>query len=251
MLRHPSALAALLAALVFGIGSGRAGAQTQGSGAQLETREGLTRAAEAAEAAKRSDQARLIRDRLRDGDFVEGDVIVVRLELVPPQFTFDTLYFVEPGRVIRFANMGTLQLTGVLRSELEAAIEKHLSAHLVRPGVRATSVVQFQVDGMVGQPGFHAVPPYVPLRNVINAAGGFTSMADPTKITVRRGGETILDRDDARQAMLSGLSVDRLNLRQGDAITVGGRGRDWVQILQIGLGLVSITLAIITVTQRN
>ena len=46
--------------------------------------------------------------------------------------------------------------------------------------------------------------------------------ADLNRITIRREGKVIWKPKDVRTALNDGLSVDRLHLRAGDEITVGG-----------------------------
>lgn len=75
------------------------------------------------------------------------------------------------------------------------------------------------------------------------AAGGPGQSADMDKITVRRGSETFLDRDEYQEAITQGQSLDQLGLRAGDEIVVPvSTGSWWPQIIRWGVMIASVTL---------
>jgi hypothetical protein len=245
-------LVAISVAAMLGLAS-TGEAQTAVAGTrQLGTRSQLEAAARTADSLKKSDQAKLIRTRLTEGDFLEGDRIIVFVDNLAPDMRLDTLMFVKSGRVLEFRGaMGTMPLEGVLRSELEDAVRRHLSKNLRNPIVRASSLMTLGVSGSLLRQGFVHVAPDVPLSEVISQAGGYGPNADTERMIVRRGSETILDEGEARDAMLTGRSLDQLNLRAGDAVIVQEKNRrDWMSIMQMGVGALSLIIAVVSLSKR-
>jgi len=217
-------------------------AQDTSNGAvQFETRAELEAQQKDAEAQHRTSEAWLLRNRLQNGDFQEGDRIVLVLHGSPS--AADTL-IVRAGRVLQLPRMADLQLQGVLRSELNAKVTAHLAEYLKDPTSRATPLLRIGVLGHVGRPGYYYTPADVLLSDAIMRAGGPAGDADLTKIEIRRGSDVIWSHSDARTALTDGLSLDRLHLRAGDEIDVGGRSvRPWATVLQVSLALLTLGLA--------
>jgi hypothetical protein len=185
---------------------------------QYETRAQLEAQVKTAETQNRKSEAWLLRSRLQNGDFQEGDRIVVVLENSP---RVDTV-IVRAGKALQLVGMADLSLDGVLRSELTETLRQHLAKYLVNPGVRATPLLPISILGNVGNPGFYYTPADVVLRDVIMRAGG-PREGDLNRVVVKRGGETIWDASAIRIALADGLSLDRLHLRAGDEIFVPER----------------------------
>lgn len=207
-----------------------------------ESRGQLETAALNAERQHRRAEAFLLRSRLTNGDFREGDRIVVVLETSPRP---DTLQ-VRAGAVLQIPGMGDLSLHGVLRSELDDSLRQHLARYLRNPNVRASSLLAVAVLGSVGNPGYHYVAADVLLRDVLMRAGGPAPNADLNKLVVKRGEETIWGPAGTRVALADGLSLDKLHLRAGDEVYVPERRRtQWSAILVALSSTIAVTSAII------
>jgi len=175
-----------------------------------------------AENADRALEARMLRARLNAGDFQDGDRIVVVLESNPA--ATDTMQ-VQAGRVLQFPKMAEVSLHGVLRSELNETLRRHLSKYLTNPNVRAIPLLPVAVVGNVRNPGFFYAPADYLLRDLITRAGGPVPEADVSKTEIRRGGQTIWNVHSVRVAFTNGLSLDRLHLRAGDEVFVPARSQ--------------------------
>jgi len=75
----------------------------------------------------------LIERRLREGDFQTGDRVVLEVQGEPEMS--DTLT-VRAGRVVDVPVAGRVSLEGVLRSELQEAMESHISNYVRNPVVQ-------------------------------------------------------------------------------------------------------------------
>ncbi len=192
-----------------------------------------------AESANRASEASLLRSRLKMGDFQEGDRIVVVLESTPT--ATDTMQ-VRAGKVLQFPRMSEVSLDGVLRSELNDALRRHLSKYLTNPDVRATPLLPLSVLGNVRNPGYFYAPADYLLRDLVMRAGGPAPDADMSKAEVRRAGKTIWNVKETRLAFAEGLSLDRLHLRAGDEVYVPPQ-RHRFQLTTI-LGVVSAAAAV-------
>jgi SLBB domain len=185
-----------------------------------ETRAQLIASADAAEKEGRSSEARLLRARLKGGDFQEGDRIVVVLDT--NSAITDTLQ-VRAGKVLQMRGMPDFSVAGTLRSELNDSLRQHLSRYLKNPGVRATPLLPIAVMGEVRSPGYYYTPADVVLRDMLMRAGGPAGNADLARIEIKRSGETIWNAQMVRLAMSSGFSIDKLHLQAGDEILVPAR----------------------------
>jgi len=216
------------------------GAQTSTTAVpSYESRAHLEAEVREAESANRASEASLLRSRLKMGDFQEGDRIVVVLESNPT--ATDTMQ-VRAGKVLQFPRMSEVSLEGVLRSELNDALRRHLSKYLTNPDVRATPLLPLSVLGNVRNPGYFYAPADYLLRDLVMRAGGPAPDADMSKAEVRRAGKTIWNVKETRLAFAEGLSLDRLHLRAGDEVYVPPE-RHRFQLSTI-LGLVSAAAAV-------
>ncbi|MGH7679790.1 MAG: polysaccharide biosynthesis/export family protein [Gemmatimonadaceae bacterium] len=218
-----------------------------GQSRQFETRAQLEAQAVAAEKARRTSEAWLLRSRLERGDFQEGDRIVVLIEGTGG--VMDTLQ-VRSGKLLQFPRMGDMSLAGVLRSELTDTVRHHLSKYMNSPAVRATPLLSIAVMGTVVHPGYYYASADVVLRDVIMKAGGPAGSADLNKIVVRRGGDVIWNSEDVRVALTDGLSLDGLHLRAGDEVFVPERRRFQLSTVTAILStVIALTLAVTQMSQ--
>lgn len=216
------------------------GAQTSTTAVpSYESRAHLEAEAREAESSNRASEASLLRSRLKMGDFQEGDRIVVVLE--SNSTATDTMQ-VRAGKILQFPRMSEVSLDGVLRSELNDALRRHLSKYLTNPDVRATPLLPLSVLGNVRNPGYFYAPADYLLRDLVMRAGGPAPDADMSKAEVRRAGKTIWNVKETRLAFAEGLSLDRLHLRAGDEVYVPPQ-RHRFQLTTI-VGLVSAAAAV-------
>jgi hypothetical protein len=203
---------------------------------EYESRDEIEAQAKTAESEKRSGEAWLLRQRLLKGDFQESDRIVIVLQNTP---TPADTYTVRSGKVVQFARFGDVSLDGVLRSELNEKISKHLAKFLKDSTVRATPLIRLGVLGRVNRPGYYYPAADVILSDVLMLAGGPVGDADLNKVVIRRGTEIIWKGTDTRTALADGLTLDRLHLRAGDEIEVGQKRQfSWTSVIPIASGIV-------------
>lgn len=225
--------------------SGTSAAQTglvSGANPSFQSRAQLEADAQAAEAEGRDLDARLIRHRLNAGDFQDGDRIFVTVR-GPGGFS-DTLV-VRSGRNLELAQIPPLPLTGVLRSELHPRLTTHLRNYLREPVVVVRPLLRIGILGHVTRPGYYYTAADLPLTDVLMAAGGPTPEADLTKVSVRRGGDIIMDERRTRAALTAGRSLDVLHLQAGDELQVGKRRQvNWGIILPSLTALIGLVIAV-------
>jgi protein involved in polysaccharide export with SLBB domain len=202
--------------------------------------------AQAKEAVSRGDSAEafLIHYRLQEGDFREGDRVIVKVQGTGG---FSDTLVVRSGMVLALPQMGDLPLEGVLRSEINPLLKAHVEKYLRDPVVQATPLVRLGVLGSVGRPGFYYTAADLPLTDVLMEAGGPTSEADVGKISIRRQGDVIIDPENSRVALAKGMSLDMMHLEAGDQIEVGRqRHFNWQVIIPSATAALGL---IITLTQ--
>src|SRR5207249_504036 len=117
------------------------------------------------------------------GDFQPGDRIFLRVE--GEQQLSDT-FTVGPGQAVVLPEVGAVPLDGVLRSELQGRLQQQLARVLRHPIVQARSLFRVLVEGNVAKAGFYAVPPELPLADLVTAAGGLTPHAKLAGTRVER-----------------------------------------------------------------
>jgi protein involved in polysaccharide export with SLBB domain len=173
--------------------------------------------------------------RLDYGDFFPGDRIYLEVQgLDPPA---DSVV-VEQGPSIYLANIGSISLRGVLRSELEAYLTEELGRFIREPVVRARAMIRLTIDGGVGRPGYHSFPADLPIGDALMTAGGPVQNAEMDKIMVRRGDDTVLDRDEFQMAVAQGRSLDQLSIQPGDEVVVPVSTFSWKgEVLRYGLAI--------------
>ena len=194
-------------------------------------------------------QAAAIRERLRDGDFQVGDRIAI---LVRGDSTLSDTVVVRTGRTIQLKSLPVIPLTGVLHSELPDYLTKELTQYLKNPTVSVTPLVQIAVVGSVGHPGFFWVPADLTLTDAIMLAGGPTQGSDLNGTKILRDNKERLSDKQVQRAFASGSTLDQLDMRAGDQITVPDKPKkDWVRILQVTGALAAITVSIIALSRHH
>jgi len=205
-------------------------AQVQGTSAiRGQTRRQLeARLAQIERDRRRVAEATAIRARLRDGDFQVGDAIVLNVVGVAQ---FSDTFPVRGGRLLQLPEIEPIALTGVLRTELQSHLQRHIGRYVINPTVQAHSLVRVAVAGAVARPGFYEVRPDAPISEAVMHAGGLGREGDATKMSVRRAGRTIIPENQLRVFVAQGATLDDLSIRPGDELRVGERARrNWLEM---------------------
>lgn len=128
--------------------------------------------------------------------------------------------------------IGSVHLAGMSLTQATARVtELYAKDYLVNPKVNVTLVGyakrRFTVLGQVNRPGSFEMPDGSPtgidLLEAIAMAGGYTRIAAPERITVRRqgnNGDEIL-KVDAKKLARGAAGASSFKVRPGDTITVG------------------------------
>ena len=129
--------------------------------------------------------------------------------------------------------LGSVHLAGLTLTQATARVtELYARDYLVNPKVNVMLVSyakrRFTVLGQVNRPGSYEMPDGSPtgidLLEAVAMAGGYTRIAAPERITVRRhgpNGDEILKVDGKRLARGTGGAKSSFKVQPGDTITVG------------------------------
>lgn len=223
-------------------------AQSSGEKRVAETRAELMARARVADSLGRREEAFQLRARLNDGDFDVGDVILASYEGPQPLGLNgrDSLIVTASRLLSMKAPLGDIDIHGVLRSEITDLITQRVAKYYKDEVVRVTPLLRLSVSGAARAPGFFQVRPDEPLSDVIMRAGQAQG-ADLRNVEIRRGDQTVWQRDDVQTALSEGLTVDQLTLQAGDEVVIGtdpgGANRAvWMYAAQIGVTVVSALL---------
>jgi protein involved in polysaccharide export with SLBB domain len=165
-------------------------------------------------------EAALIRTRLQEGDFHVGDRIHL---VVEGEAALSDTFAVATGRVLNLPGLEPIPMAGVLRFELEDHLRGELARFIREPSVRARSTIRIAITGEVSSQGFFVLPTDVVLSDALMAAGGPTAGAKLDGIRIMRGRDVLWSPEPMADAMRQGRTLDQLNLRAGDQVTVPGR----------------------------
>jgi polysaccharide export outer membrane protein len=129
--------------------------------------------------------------------------------------------------------LGSVHLAGLTLTQATTRVtELYARDYLINPKVNVMLVSyakrRFTVLGQVNRPGSFEMPDGSPtgidLLEAVAMAGGYTRIAAPERITVRRqgpNGDEILKVDGKRLARGTGGTQSSFKVRPGDTITVG------------------------------
>jgi protein involved in polysaccharide export with SLBB domain len=159
---------------------------------------------------------------------VPGEFIQIKVFQEPD---LDTAVRIPGNGYVNFPLIGEVALAGQSVQQATRVIHDRLQARfLVNPQVSITVVEPikrlFTVLGQVQRPGTYRFPEQqnLDLLPVIGIAGGYTRLADPGTIIVKRridGSERVIRLDGKRLAR--GENVEPFSMMSGDVITVGER----------------------------
>ena len=159
---------------------------------------------------------------------VPGELIQIKVFQEPD---LDTSVRIPGDGHVNFPLIGEIALAGQSVQQATRVIQDRLQARfLVNPQVSIAVLESakrlFTVLGQVQRPGTYRFPEQqeLDLLQVIGIAGGYTRLADPGRIIVKRridGAEKVIRLDGKRLA--KGESVEPFSIISGDVITVGER----------------------------
>jgi polysaccharide export outer membrane protein len=134
--------------------------------------------------------------------------------------------------VVTLPLVGPVQIGGLTLSQATARLtELYARDYLVNPRLNVTLIsyakARFTVLGQVNRPGSYEVPEGSPggvdILEAIAMAGGYTRIAAPERISVRRkgrGGDEVI-KVNAKKLARSGSDSSSFRVLPGDRITVG------------------------------
>lgn len=140
----------------------------------------------------------------------------------------ETTARIEKDGSIAFPLLGTAKIGGQTVQQATATMESLLKAYLVRPLVSVDIVSYskrtFTMLGEVNKPGVFPMPDEtsVNVLEAIGMAGGYTKIANPSKITVKRmvdGREQLIKLDGKKIVKQAGTPM--FEVLPGDTIVVG------------------------------
>jgi polysaccharide export outer membrane protein len=157
-----------------------------------------------------------------------GEFIQIKVFQEPD---LDTAVRIPGDGIVNFPLIGEVSLAGQSVQQATRVIHDRLQARfLVNPQV-SIAVLEpakqlITILGQVQRPGTYRLPEQqgLDLLQVIGLAGGYTRLADPGRIVVKRriaGSEKIIRLDGKRLARSE--SGEPFSIRTGDVITVGER----------------------------
>jgi polysaccharide export outer membrane protein len=129
-----------------------------------------------------------------------------------------------------FPLIGAVGLAGKSVAEATSVLRQHyLNGYLVNPQisliVQSYSKKNFTMLGQVSRPGSYDIgsDQTISLLEAVGMAGGYTRIADPGKITVRRreSGQDQVFHINAKRASQAGLGAEDFIIKPGDVVTVG------------------------------
>ncbi|MCO4100715.1 polysaccharide biosynthesis/export family protein [Gemmatimonas sp.] len=225
------------------------------AGAQRATRAELTQRVTALEqpgasrpaSPARAGELAAIRDRLEHGDFKPGDRFILTLR--QDSVRSDTLVVRDSLRVA-VLNLPEFSVDGLLRSELEDALNAHVTRFLRNTVVRTTLLVRVSVIGAVQRPGFYYALPDGPINDLLTSAGGPAPEANLQKITVTRLGKEIVGGKASKNLLEGGKTLEQLDVQSGDTVRLPLKRKfNWQIIIQLFFIISTLFFAVIQFAQ--
>ena len=171
----------------------------------------------ASEQRARREEVEAIRTRLAEGDFQPADRFI--LDYGVPTQRPDTVLVRDSSNIALF-NWPSYSLHGVLRSELQAAMQKYVGTYIREPRIRVYPLTRLTFIGGVVRPGAHPVDPARSLSDAIMEAGGTGANGKADQIEVYRGKKKIMNKKRVAQAIRDGSTIEQLRLESGDEVRV-------------------------------
>lgn len=144
----------------------------------------------------------------------------------PQRSAVETGFQVATDGTINYPFIGSVQASGRQVEEIRGDIAQRLASFIPDPQVdvrvaayNSQAIVMADEVKQPNRQRLTAVP--LTLIEAINAAGGFTSDADPRNVSVQRGGQT--HQVDVQGFLSGGLAQNNPVLRNGDVVNVPRR----------------------------
>lgn len=188
-----------------------------------------------------------IRSRLEQGDFRVGDrfIITIRRDSVRS----DTAS-VRDSLNVTIANLPDVSLAGVLRSELDDKLSKHVATYLLNTSVRTTMLTRVAILGAVQRPGFYYALPDRPVSDLVMLAGGPAPDANLNELEISRSRTQLINAKDSRRAIKEGRTLEQLDIRSGDEVTISAKRKvNWQLVIQTLLIVSSLLFGVIQFLQ--
>jgi len=193
-------------------------------------------------------EAGLITRRLKEGDFVEGDRVVVRIE---EQMILADTFTVHSGKVLELPGFGSVNLDGALWSEAAERVRQQVATYVKEPRVSVTPLVRIGIMGAVSRPGYYQFPTDMSIADAVMRAGGPASNGDASRSVLRRGGEEVWPASAMRDAIGQGLTIEQMALRSGDEVDIPEQRRFSTQILLQVVGVLAGVSAVVLTRARR
>ena len=157
-----------------------------------------------------------------------GDTVIVRVFREPD---LDSQQRLSRDGTINFPLLGVIHLAGRTTNEASAMIVGMLAPdYILHPQVSVSistyNKQHFTVLGQVGTPGTYDIPEEqtIDILGAVARAGGFTRLAQPSKVTVRRA---VGDREEAVtvnvERMMKDKNSPRFVIHANDTISIPER----------------------------
>jgi len=192
-------------------------------------------------------QADVIQRRLTEGDFRQGDRVLLSVQGEP---ALTDTFTVTPSIELMLPDVGPISMRGVLRSEVGEYMSREVARYLRAPVVQAHALVSMTVVGEVARAGVHWVNSDALVTDVLTAAGGGTRDAKINEMRIERRGVPVLNEKAMQNAIASMATLDDAGLLPGDQLIVPSRsGSSTYEIVRTVSIILTIPLTIYALTQ--
>ncbi|MBZ5788948.1 polysaccharide biosynthesis/export family protein [Burkholderia contaminans] len=132
-------------------------------------------------------------------------------------------YTVDASGNVQFAYAGLVHVAGLTEAQARAALARRLGEYVRKPQIalriQAYRSKRVYLDGEVRTPGLQIVNDMpMTLPEAIDRAGGFTTGADRSQVSVTRGGKTV--NVSLPAIIAAGVNPSNILLRDGDLVRV-------------------------------
>ncbi|MFL5613859.1 MAG: polysaccharide biosynthesis/export family protein [Gemmatimonadaceae bacterium] len=189
-------------------------------------------------------EADVIERRLKEGDFVVGDRVFVRVE---EQLTLADTFTVHSGKMLELPGYGAVVLEGALWSEATERVRDQVATYVKGPRVRVTPLVRIGIMGAVSRPGYYQLSTDTPVADAIMRAGGLLSNGNASGAVVRRADHELWPATAVRDGIAQSLTIDQMALRSGDELDIPEQHRfsaqTFLQIAGVLVGVSAVALS--------
>jgi protein involved in polysaccharide export with SLBB domain len=127
---------------------------------------------------------------------------------------------VSGGPALVLPVVGSVDLKGVLRSELAGRLTARVDSVYRNVAVRVIVLTRLGVTGGVKNPGFYSLTGDAVVADAITSAGGVAPTAVLNQMYIERGRDRLWSGDSLQVAMQEGRTIAALRLLDGDRIVV-------------------------------